>query len=324
MLGNIHRQMVRGACVALCLAVAPALAAFPDGREIRLVVPYPAGGPTDAIARSFAQEFSHEIGAPVVVENKAGADTMIGTRQVLAAPADGYTLLMGTTAVGTTEIMHRDTGFTLSDFKAIAPFGFQGFILSTSTAESYSTLPQLIAAAKSREGGLNNASLAEGSPVFFMAERLKNSAGIPLTHVRFAGSTPAMNAVAGGHVQIIFNGPLTTMPMLNAGKLRAIAVTTEKRLPMLPDVPTFKELGYPDVTGAAWSAVMAPAKTPAPVMEMLIQAGRRASQSDSVKRVLANIAIQPWSGSLESFDETIRADRELWLRDAKRLGIKPQ
>jgi len=296
---------------------------FP-GKPITMIVPFSAGGPTDLISRTFAEGLEKELGTPVLVENKVGGAAMIGTRAALDAPHDGYTLLMGTTSLGTTKLTYKEPGFDLEDFKVVAPIGFQNFILSINTVEKIKTLGEMVEHAKANPGALKNASLAEGSPMYFLAKRLEHFGGVKFTDITYPGSTPAMNDVIGGHVQIIFNGPLTTMPMVDAGKLTPLAISSEERIGLAPQIPTFKELGYPQVTGGVWFAVVVPADTPADVAAKLTEAGHKVATSDAMKAQLDKIAIEPWARSVADFETVIKADRKLWEEDAARLGIQPK
>jgi tripartite-type tricarboxylate transporter receptor subunit TctC len=296
---------------------------FP-GKPIRMIVPFSAGGPTDIISRTFAEGLGKELGTTVLVENKVGGAAMIGTRAALEQPSDGYTLLMGTTSLGTTKLTYKDPGFDLDDFRVIAPIGFQNFILSINTVEKTKTLGEMIDYAKANPGALKNASLAEGSPMYFLAKRLEHFAGVKFTDITYPGSTPAMNDVIGGHVQIIFNGPLTTMPMVEAGKLTPLAISSEERISLAPEIPTFKELGYPQVTGGVWFAVVIAADTPDDIAAKLTEAGQKVAASDAMKAQLDKIAIEHWSRSVPEFETVIKEDRRLWEEDAARLGIQPQ
>ena len=266
------KSLLRLLLLMLCgvLSASPALTQDYPTKPIRLVIPYPPGGGNDTLGRLVAQRLSTALGQQVFVENRAGAGGNLGTEQVAHAKPDGYTLTLGFVAnMAMTPHLGKVNYDPVKDF---APIGMvaQGYqILVVHPAFPGKTVPELVALAKARPGSLNYASGGNGSPLHLVAELFKISTGVFITHIPYKGSSPAAAAVLAGDVQMVFGGVVSSLPFVKSGRLRALAVTSPKRIEAAPDVPTLVELGYPGVEASSWYGLFAPAGTPAPIVERL-------------------------------------------------------
>ncbi|MFC6284862.1 MULTISPECIES: Bug family tripartite tricarboxylate transporter substrate binding protein [Polaromonas] len=290
-------------------------------KPIRLIVPYSAGGAVDIVGRVYAKKLGELLGQPVVVENKPGGGAMIGIRQVLAASADGYTLLMSTTTHTTNTIMYKAPGYSLDDFSMVSAIGVTPLALLQNANLPPKSYAQLIAYAKANPGKLNSGILGGGGITQLMTYRFKNAAGIETTDINFPGGGPAMVSLLAGNIDIFLDPMPTTAPQLPGGRIKALAVTSETRLSYLPDVPTFREVGLPSMIGGAWFAIFAPAKTTAAIQQKLRAASETATKTKEVQDRLAEVKIEPWTAGIEKFREFLVKDKELWEQDAKRGGI---
>jgi tripartite-type tricarboxylate transporter receptor subunit TctC len=294
---------------------------FPD-RALRMIVPFAPGGATDIIARLVADKLGGQLGQPVVVENRPGGGTLIGTRAVLQAPADGYTILMASSTLATAPLIYRNPGYKLDDFALVAPIGSVGFILSINADVPAKNLAEMVAYAKANPGKLNNGSLGGGGATQLLTERFKIAAGISLVDVNYSGGAPAMKDLIGGNIQVFLDGVTTTVPQLKSGRIRPVGITTERRSAMVPDIPTFKEQGFPTITGGVWFALYVSAKTPPAIVQKLAQDGQRAAGSAEVKEKLGTIGAEGWTGSVQDFATYVKQDLVLWEQDARRLNIQ--
>ena len=279
----IHR-----AATALFLAAAlfasGAQAAFPE-RSVRIVVPFPPGGAVGSVARIVAGHLSQAWGTPVVVDNKAGAGGNIGATQVAKAPADGYTLFMGT--VGTHAInaaLYKKMPFDhVKDFAPLSRVANVPNLLVAHPSQPFKTVPEMIAYAKANPGKINFGSPGNGASPHLSGELFKSMAKVELTHIPYKGSAPAVSDLLGNQIAIMFDNMPSVIPHVRSGKLRAIAISTAKRSPELPDVPTIAEAGVPGYEAVSWFGLFAPAATPKPVLDKL---------STALSKVLANPEVQ--------------------------------
>ncbi|NMM76618.1 tripartite tricarboxylate transporter substrate binding protein [Acidovorax sp. SRB_24] len=305
------------------LGTVPALAqtAFPT-KPITIVVPFSAGGTTDILARLMGQYLSTELGQPVVVDNKAGAGGNIGGALAAKAPADGYTLFMGT--VGTHAInaaLYKKMPFDhIKDFAPLSRVANVPNLLVAHPAEPYKTVPEMIAYAKAHPGKINFGSPGNGASPHLSGELFKSMAKVNLTHIPYKGSAPAVSDLLGNQISIMFDNMPSVIPHVRSGKLRAIAITTAKRSPELPDVPTIAEAGVPGYEAVSWFGMFAPAGTPAPVL---------ATISAALSKVLANPEVQKKISAQggETVNETpaqfaafIRAETIKWGKVVKESG----
>ncbi len=258
------------ALLALAAHVTPALAQDYPNKPIRLVIPYPPGGGNDTLGRIVAQRLATSLGQQVFVDNKPGAGGNLGTELVAKAKPDGYTLTLGFVAnLAMTPHMGKIGYDPIKDFAPISMVA-QGYqILVVNPAFPAKTVPELVAMAKAKPGEINFASGGNGSPLQMSAELFKIAAGIDIMHIPYKGSSPAAAAVLAGDTQMVFGGVVSSLPFVKAGKLRALAVTSPKRIDAAPDVPTMTELGYPGVVASSWYGLFAPAGTPPVIIERL-------------------------------------------------------
>src|SRR5262245_5743704 len=261
------RYLLSLALLGACLA---ASAQDYPNRLVRMVVPYAAGGGVDIVARAVSQELAKRIGQPVVVENRAGAGSNIGSDAVAKAAPDGYTLLMASPANAINMSLYRKMPYdTQRDLAPVALVGAVPSVLVTNPDLPVKTVPELIALAKAKPGSLNYGSGGAGTSEHLAAEMFRSMAGIDLVHVPYKGGANAMTDVMGGQISLMFTNMLGALPHIRSGKLKAIAIADSRRSPALPDVPTFAESGFKDYEVLVWWGVMAPAKTPAPVIAYL-------------------------------------------------------
>ena len=319
---RIARRLLLAA--ALALPLGPALANYPE-RNISLIVPFPAGGTTDIVARIVAEQLSAEYGRSVVIENRGGASTTIGTQAVTNAEKDGHTLLFtAATTFTTNPHLLPAIKYKLDDFAPVAmvvkvPFAFvvrKGF-----PAQDVKSFREY---ALANAGKINNATNGAGSTVHLLGELVARELGIKVAHVHYRGAAPAMNDMLAGVVDTNVEALTNSAPNHVAGQYKALAVLSQKRLPQLPDVPTFAELGYPGIVGESWFAVFAPAGTPKPVVDRLNASISRIVRSEDFRKRMEAIGNEPTAMTPDELGSYVRAESGRLGKLIKDAGITIQ
>jgi tripartite-type tricarboxylate transporter receptor subunit TctC len=307
--------------LALC---APALAQDYPTRAITLVVPYPPGGGVDAMARVVAERMSTALGQQVLVDNRGGGGGLIGTRAVQKAAPDGYTLLLGHT--GTISInpsLYANSGFDpRKDFTAIGLIASMPVVLLAHPSFPAKTIADVIALARRQQGNLNIGTSAVGTGGYMSAEYFKSAAGLDVTLIPYKGTAPVMNDLLGGHVPVAFGVIPPALGNLNAGKLRAIAVASPKRTPLLPDTPTFAESGLPGFEAVLHYGVLAPAGTPRPIVDRLNAELRKLAADEEVRKRIAAEGGDPLTSSPEEYARDIDQEETKWSTLIRKLNLK--
>lgn len=311
------------ALLALSPSLVVAQAQWPD-RPIRIIVPFAAGGTNDLTARVMAEKLSSALGQPVLVENRVGAGGSIGAEAVAKSPADGYTLLQasGSTHGGNSAVFKTLRYDPVRDFAPISMLVRTPFILATHPSVSATTVRELVAAARAAPGKLNYASFGTGSSSHLVGELFKTMAGVDLTHVPYKGSAPAVAGTVAGEAQIIFDVINTSGPHIKAGRLRAIAVGSATRSPVLPEAPTIAEAGVPGFEAIVWFGLLAPAGTPRPVIDRLHREIVNALALPDVRERLAGMGNEIVGNTPEQFAEQIVAEVAKWQKLARDQGLK--
>lgn len=265
-----YRHLFACICATALLASPIALAqAYPD-RPVRLVVPYPSGGPTDMLARSIGQQLQKRLGQPVVIDNRPGAGGAIGADHVAKAPADGYTLML-TTAAGlvVNPVLNPKAGYRASDFAPVSSAATYSMFLAVNPKLGANTMGELVSLAKLNPGKLTYGSSGNGTSNHLAGELLARMAGIDLVHVPYRGNAAAMTDVIGGTISMMFDMPSTTLPQARSGKVKLVGTTGERRNHLAPQVPTVIEGGVTGFNVTSWFAVFAPGKTPPEIVKRL-------------------------------------------------------
>ncbi len=311
--------------VASTLAVAGnalAQGAYPD-RPVRIIVPFPAGGPADALARIVGDKLAQSLGKPFVVDNKAGASGNIGMEQGARAAPDGYTLTLA--PVGNLTVspaLYSKLPYDpAKDFAPITVLAAVPNVLIVHPSVPAKTLAELIALAKAKPGTLNYASPSNGSIPHLAGELFKRAAGVDIVHIPFNGVAPATNAVLSGDVQMFFAQSSSALPQWRAGKVVALGVATRKRIASAPELPTIAEQGFPDFDATSWYALVAPAGTPPAVIDRLHAEIVRALALPDVRDKIAGLGAEPVGNTPAEFDAMQRSETARWTRLVKEANI---
>jgi tripartite-type tricarboxylate transporter receptor subunit TctC len=305
-------------------AALPAFAAYPE-RPIRIVVPYPAGGGTDIVARVIGPYLSAELKQPIVFDNKAGAGTAIGTELVANAVPDGYTLLFTSSSFTANAALMKKLPYDpLKSFTPIGSAALHPFVLVAHPSVPANTLQELLAYAKRNPGKLSYASVGAGSPQHLGMELLKRMAGVDIVHIPYKGSAPAMTDLLGGQVQMMFNGVSPTLPHIRAGKLKVLATDSDRRVPLLPDVPTVAEAGVPGYKITTWSGLLAPAGVTPEVSALLTGAWPRVMGLPAVQKELSERGLVPHALVPLAFAQLLKDDKDEWARLVRDAKVEPE
>ncbi len=323
--GRLLRQLCCCACLAFAAHAPQALAQDYPTKPIRLVVPFPPGGGNDTLGRIVAQRLSITLGQQVFVENRSGAGGNLGTEQVAHAKADGYTLTLGFVAnMAMTPHMGKVNYDPLKDFAPISMVA-QGYqILVVHPSFHAKTVAELVALAKAKPGTLNFASGGNGSPLHLVAELFKLSAGVDIMHIPYKGSSPAAAAVISGETQMVFGGVVSSLPFIKTGRLRALAVTSPKRIEALPEVPTLIELGYAGVEASSWYGLFAPAGTPAAIIARLNQEMTALGKDPAHREQLARQGQDAVYSTPEELARYVKSESDKWGRVIKTAKIEAE
>ena len=298
--------------------------AYP-GKPVKIVVPSAPGGGTDIVGRLLAQALSKSLGQSFFVENKAGAGNLIGIEFVAKAAPDGYTLLFVPSPLVLNTILYKAAKYDpVKDFSPISLAATTPNILVVNPSVKANTLRDFIKLAKDAPGKLNYASAGVGTSPHMSMELLASMAGMQIQHIPYKGTSPAVSDLLGGQVSAMFSNALTVLPMVQAGRLRALAVSGQQRLALLPDVPTVAEAGVPGYVAEQWYGLLAPAGTPAAIVKLLHGQVQLALNSKEARDKLLSEGAQPVGSSPSEFADVIRDDLAKWTAVAKRAGIEAE
>ena len=318
------RLLLVAACAACALTGAGAFAQAPyPERPVRIIVPFPHGGPADALARIVGDKLAQSLGKPVIIENKAGAGGNIGMEQGARAAPDGYTLTLApvgnlTVAPALYSKLPYDPA---RDFAPITVLASVPNVLIVNPSVPAKSVAELVALAKEKPGSLNYASPGNGSIPHLAGELFKRMAGIDIVHIPFNGVAPASNAVLAGDVQMFFAQSSAALPQWRAGKVVALGVATTKRIAAAPDLPTIAEQGFPDFEATSWYALVAPVGTPPAIVDRLYREIVKALRESDVREKIAGLGAEPVGNTPAEFAAMQRAETIRWTRLAKEANI---
>ena len=304
------------------ISVGRALAFYPE-QIIKIVVPFAPGGGTDVIARTLAQEMTKDLGATIIIENRPGAGTIIGTQAVATSEPDGYTLLMGTFANAVNPSLQAKLPYDAHrDFAAVALVARSFNLVVVNPSSPIKSIADLIAAAKADPDKLSYGTYGTGTSAHLAGELFKHMAKVNLTTVPYKGAAPAITDLIGGQIQVIFTTVASAASLVEGGQLRAIAVTSAERSPAFPKLPTVSEAGVPGYAAEAWYGLYAPAKTPPDIIERLNKSAAMAVQSEAFKRLGVNEGLVMIARPPEELDRYFRGEEERWRKVIQDAGIK--
>ncbi len=328
-----RRTLIHSAALAAVVASgligmpASAQGTWPTGKTISYVVPFAAGGTTDTLARLIGQQLGTALGTTVIVENKGGAAGSIGSEAAARAAPDGYTLLGGTVSSHAINIsLYPKLGYDpIKSFDPVTLIGTNPVVLVVAANSPYKTLKDVLAAAKAKQGGLSSASAGTGSSQHLSVELLGFKSGIKFTHVPYKGSGPAIQDVISGQVDMMFDTTVVAAPHIQSGKLRAIAVTSAKRLASMPDVPTVAESGVPELKDfevQSWQAIFVPKNTPKPIVARLHDEIRKVLAQPDMQNRLKGFGMEPADLSVAQIAAFQKAEVDKWAQVIHGANIK--
>ena len=307
---------------ALLSALPVAFAAYPE-KTIRIVVPFAPGGGTDVIARTLAQEMAKDLGATIIIENKPGAGTIIGTQTVATSEPDGYTLLMGTFANAVNPSLNAKLPYDPhKDFAALALIARSFNIVVVNPASAIKSIADLIAAARTDPNKLSYGTFGTGTSAHLAGELFKSMAHVNLTTVPYKGAAPAITDLLGGQIQVMFTTVASAASLIAGGQLRALAVTSAQRSPAFPELPTVAEAGVPGYAAESWYGLYAPAGTPAGIIDRLNKSAATAVQSGPFKKLGVNEGLVMIASPPAELDRYVRGEEERWRRVIKDANIR--
>lgn len=309
--------------LALALVVSPAWAQDFPSKSLKIVVPYAPGGGADSVARIVAKKVSENIGQPILIENKGGAGSIVGTDLVAKAEPDGYTLLLGQSGpISINPAVYKTLPYDpVKDFAPITMTTAYPYILAVNSDSPAKTVQEFVALAKSKPGALNYGSTGVGAANHLVAELFASKAGLKMTHVPYRGTALAVGDLVSGTLNVVFSDPISVLPHIRSGKLRALAVTSLERSPVAPEVPTVAESGYPGFEALAWHGILAPAKTPPAVVKKLNAEFVKALADPATKELLEKQAMQTVGNSPEAFAAFIQKDIATWKAVAAAANV---
>jgi tripartite-type tricarboxylate transporter receptor subunit TctC len=314
--------MMRALAAVAALAIGCASAQGYPTKPIRLVVGFAPGGAADTVARALGDPLGRVLGQPIVIENRAGAGSSIAAENVAKSPADGYSILIASPAsISVNPALNPKLGYKAADLLPITKVSTSPLLIVVNPAIGIGSVRELVAAAKKSPGKLNYATSGVGSAPHFGAALFSQVAGVEMVHVPFKGGSPAVVSLVAGDTQVSFATPPSVLPMVKAGRLRALAVTSLERSSLMPEVPGMAEAGIPEFGIAFWYGIFAPAGTPPEVVRRLFDAITAAAQKPEVKAALARDGTEvALSRSPEEFAAFLAEDAKLWVRLAKESG----
>jgi tripartite-type tricarboxylate transporter receptor subunit TctC len=321
--GAVMRRSLRvAAFAALSFFLAAARADFPD-HALRLVVPFAPGGAVDGAARPAAQELAKVLGQPVAVDNRPGSGGVVGIRTARDAPADGYTLLLGNLALASAPALYPRSGIDPHDFAPVALIGSAPYALIVRADSPLRSVADLLARAKADPGKLTYASAGAGSALHLAGELFKSKAGVNLLHVPYKGAAPAMTALLGGEVDVTFSSLSEVQPMLQAGRVRALAVTSPQRTARLPNVPTLREAGVPDYQVTGWYGLYVRNGLPPETLAKLQAAAHASLRSEAMRQQLQRNGLDPAQGDAREAQEMLEGETQRWGTVIRGANIRP-
>ena len=323
-ISSVRRRLLKAGAAAMVLGASGARAqgAYPI-KPIRVVVPFAPGGAVDTVARVLGQQLSVQLGQPIVVDNRPGGSANIGAELVAKSAPDGYTLLLGSNGLATNGTLFPKLAFDAQrDFVTVARVGYAPLVLVVHPAFPAKNLKELVALAKSQPGKLTYGSAGNGSSGHLAGEQFKIAAGIDALHVPYKGGAPAIADLLGERLSFMPINPVEVLPHLRAGRLRVLAVGSAKRVPMLPDVPTFIEDGYSNYQATVWWGLVAPAGTPRDIVMKLNSEATRALGEAAVRGKLSELGAVIDTGTPEQFAEFLAADIARWAGVIRASGIR--
>jgi tripartite-type tricarboxylate transporter receptor subunit TctC len=328
-----RRTLIHTALASLAagLPALPALAqpSWPTGKPITYLVPFPAGGTTDLLARLIAQKLGPALGTSVIIDNKGGAGGSIGSEVAARAAPDGFTLLGGTISSHAINVsLYPKIGYDpQKSFAPVTLIGTNPVVLVVNQASPYKTLKELLDASRAKPGGLSSASAGTGTSQHLALELMAFKSGVKFTHVPYKGSGPAIQDVIGGQVDMMFDTTVVAGPHIQSGKLRALAVTSAKRLSSMPNVPTVAESGIPGLTDfevVSWQAIFVPAGTPTPIVDRLHNEIRKILAEPEMQEKLKGFGMEPADMTTAQIAAFQKSEVEKWAQVIKAANIKAE